>query len=44
MKREINNSGVKRENGGFTMMKEVNSNVENSKTNNGGIDMETEKS
>ena len=44
MKREINNSGVKRENGGFTMMKEVNSNVENSKTNNGGINMETEKS
>ena len=44
MKREINNSGVKRENGGFTMMKEVNSNVENSKTNNGGINMESEKS
>ena len=38
MKREINNSGVKRENGGFSMMRE------NSKTNNRGINMETEKS
>ena len=43
MKREINNNGVKRENGGFKMMREVSSNVENNK-NNGGINMENEKS